>query len=471
MDIVEQMKLFLEPKSIALLGISRQTDPNSYNIIAPLLKQGFQGKLYPVNPNADEIMGIKTYSEVAQINSKIDLALLFTSREITPGILQECADKGIKAAIIVGQGFNDATDDLGKKLQDEITAIIRKTGIRVLGPNTLGTANAFLNFSLSFAEQYGLEKIPVGLVSQSGIFFGIINELHMLGKGIDLGNGCDIDVIDCLEYYEADPDIKVIALHIEGINDGSRFLQVAKRVVQKKPVIVLKTGRSKQSAKAAQSHTGSIIGKDEIWDALFKQTGLIRADTIDEMSDLIKFFSHAPPVRGRGVGIASFSGGMGIYTLDACSKYGLNIAELHSEIMEKIVKDAPHWFNVGNPLDLWPIISTSKKSLEESLRDTLLAFMENPEIDSSILFLPTWIEEENTTLKLTEILSAITDAFPDKAVILCPYGGWVYDIDTKIVENKLKTNGKVPLILTPDRAAKILGTAATYYEFLQNIQN
>ncbi|HBN27219.1 MAG TPA: hypothetical protein DD405_07105 [Desulfobacteraceae bacterium] len=175
--------------------------------------------------------------------------------------------------------------------------------MRVLGPNTLGTANAFLNFSLSFAEQYGLEKIPVGLVSQSGIFFGIINELRMLGKGIDLGNGCDVDVTDCLEYYEADPEVKVIALHIEGINNGRKFFQVAKRVAQKKPVIVLKTGRSKQSAKAAQSHTGSIIGKDEIWDALFKQTGLIRAHTIDEMSDLIKLFSQAPPVKEGGLAL------------------------------------------------------------------------------------------------------------------------------------------------------------------------
>ncbi len=468
MDIVEQIKLFLEPKSIALLGISRQTDPNSYNIIAPLLKQGFQGKLYPVNPHTDEIMGVKTYPEVAQIDDEIDLALLFTSREITPKILQECADKGIKAAIIVGQGFNDATDDLGKKLQNDITAIIKKTGIRVLGPNTLGTANAFLNFSLSFAEQYGLEKIPVGLVSQSGIFFGIINELRMLGKGIDLGNGCDVDVTDCLEYYEADPEVKVIALHIEGINNGRKFFKVAKRVAQKKPVIVLKTGRSKQSAKAAQSHSGSIIGKDEIWDALFKQTGLIRAHTIDEMSDLIKLFSQAPPVRGRGVGIASYSGGMGIYTLDACNKYGLNIAEPHSETMEKIVRAAPHWFNVGNPLDLWPIISTSEKSIEESLKDTILAFMENPAIDSVILFLAAWMEDENTPLLLTEIISAIADAFPDKAVVLCPYEGWVHDIDIQIIENKLKKTGKVPLIPTPDRAAKALSTAATYYEFLQN---
>ncbi len=468
MDIVEQIKLFLEPRSIALLGISRQTDPNSYNIIAPLLKQGFQGKLYPVNPHTDEIMGVKTYPEVAQIEDEIDLALLFTSRKITPKILQECADKGIKAAIIVGQGFNDATDDLGKKLQNDITAIIKKTGIRVLGPNTLGTANAFLNFSLSFAEQYGLEKIPVGLVSQSGIFFGIINELRMLGKGIDLGNGCDVDVTDCLEYYEADPEVKVIALHIEGINNGRKFFQVAKRVAQKKPVIVLKTGRSKQSAKAAQSHTGSIIGKDEIWDALFKQTGLIRAHTIDEMSDLIKLFSHAPPIKGRGVGIASYSGGMGIYTLDACNKYGLNIAEPHSETMEKIVKAAPHWFNVGNPLDLWPIISTSEKSIEESLKDTILAFMENPAIDSVILFLAAWMENENTPLLLTEIVSAIADAFPDKAVVLCPYGGWVHDVDIQIIENKLKKTGKVPIIPTPDRAAKALSTAATYYEFLQN---
>lgn len=159
---------------------------------------------------------------------------------------------------------------------------------------------------------------------------------------------------------------------------------------------------------------------------------------------------------------------MGIYTLDACNKYGLNIAGPHTETMEKIVKAAPHWFNVGNPLDLWPIISTSEKSIEESLKNTILAFMKNPAIDSVILFLAAWMENENTPLLLTEIISAIADAFPDKAVVLCPYGGWVHDVDIQIIENKLKKTGKVPIIPTPDRAAKALGTAAKYYEFLQN---
>ena len=469
MNIVDQIRPFLEPKSIAFVGISRRTGPESMNAMESVLEQNYEGKLYPVNPHTDKILGMKAYSSVTQIPDSVDLAVILTPRDATPNVVRECTENGIKSIVVIGQGFADGIDDEGKRLQNEIVTIARDGGARILGPNTLGTANAFANFSLSFARQINMERIPVGIISQSGLFFGRINELNMVGKGIDVGNSCDVDVADCLEYFEADPETKVIALHIEGIRNGKKFIEIAKRVAQNKPIIVLKTGRTEQASKAAQSHSGTLIGKDEVWDAIFKQCGLIRAESIDEMSDLVKTFSYKPIIKGRNTGIISFSGGMGIITLDACEKYGLNIVNLSPETRQKIYELAPPWLGVGNPVDLWPAIMMSKRPLGEPFNDGMHIIMGDPRINSAILILAAWAERINPSL--TDTLSEVADAFPDKAMILCPYEGWMYDVSRKELEDKLHKTGNILVLPTSDRAAKALSRVAEYSEFRSNSEH
>jgi acetyltransferase len=256
---------------------------------------GYQGKVYPVNPNYKEILGKRCYPSVKEIPGDVDLAIIVTPRKVVPQIVSQCGEKGIKAAIVVGQGFSDSADEEGKRLQQQLVEVARNGGVRILGPNTVGSANAFINFTTSFLKQTDIRKLPVGVVCQSGLFFGTVGRLRLLGKGLDLGNSCDIDVAEAMEYFAEDPQVKVIVLHIEGIRNGKRFREVARRVVKKKPVLVLKTGRSERSARAAQSHTGSLVGKDEVWDAVFKQCGIIRANDIDELGDLVRAFSYLPP--------------------------------------------------------------------------------------------------------------------------------------------------------------------------------
>ena len=285
MNIVEQMKLFMEPKSIAIVGVPRHTGEGSLNILENLLDYGFSGKIFPVNPNAREILGVKTYPTIRDVPDKIDLAVLLTPRSITPVKLEECLEKDIKAIVIVSQGFADA-DEEGKALQEQVLKMARAGGARMIGPNSFGVANAFEKLNTAFVP-FEMEEIPVGVISQSGLFFQSLPNLMLIGKAIDLGNCCDIGFTDALEYFAADPQTELILLHIEGLREGRKFMEVASRIAKRKMLIALKTGKSEAGAKAAQSHTGSLAGKDEVYDAVFEQCGIIRATDIDEVADII----------------------------------------------------------------------------------------------------------------------------------------------------------------------------------------
>ncbi|MGW8302417.1 MAG: CoA-binding protein, partial [Desulfobacterales bacterium] len=267
---------FMDPKSVAVIGVSRKTGQGSFNLIENMMAFGYEGKIYPVNPFAQEIMGLKCHRNIEEVGDSVDLAIISTPREEVPRIVKDCAGHGIKGAIVVPQGFADADAD-GKALQKQLTDISRNDGIRILGPNTLGVINAFSGFSSSFMP-VRREKVPVGIICQSGIFFvGASTFTGMMGKGIDVANGCDLDFADALEYFGEDDDIKVIFLHIEGLKDGRRFFDVAKKVTRIKPVIALKTARTDQGAKAASSHSGSLVGAHEVFEAAFRQAGIISA--------------------------------------------------------------------------------------------------------------------------------------------------------------------------------------------------
>ena len=355
MKIAEVMKRFVEPESVAIVGATRKSGEFSMNIMEHLISYGYAGTLYPINPNAAEILGVKAYADISGITGPIDLALIVTARETVPGVLQACADKGIKCASIVAQGFGDATDKDGHELSRQLTGIVRATGIRVLGPNTFGTANAFINFSTSFAR-IKLDKNPVGVVCQSGLFFHGLPEFRLTGKCIDLGNACDIGFTEALEYFENDPQVKVIGLHIEGTKDTQGLMRAIKRATAEKPVIVLKTGRSEQAARAMQSHTGSLAGDSLIWDAALKSAGAIRVNDIEEFFDTVRMFSMAPLMKNNRIVVATFSGAAGILAMDAMRNTELQLVALSDATTAKLMKLAPAWLKVSNPVDYWPIM-------------------------------------------------------------------------------------------------------------------
>ncbi len=469
MNIVEQIKPFIEPRSIALVGVSSRIGKYSFNILENILDIGYKGEIYPVNPGTTDILGKKTYPNITEIDADIDLAIISTPRSQVLDIVKECIKKEIKAVIIIGQGFADANDEEGKELQKKITRLIKDSDTRIIGPNTIGVSNPFIDFSTSFVKQPCMKRLPIGVICQTGMFFGSFPNLNILGKGIDLGNTCDLDFADCLEYFEYDKDIEIIFLHIEGIRNGKKFIDVAKRVSRKKPILALKTGVYPRSAKAAQSHTGSIIGKDEIWEKALKQCGIVRISDFDEIDDLINAFSNLPLMKGRSVGIISLSGGIGLMARDACEEYNLNIPELSSKTKEKITGISPKWHTINNPVDIWPAMMISKKPFGEVLGTTIEAFLADEQIDAVLLIVGAWFE--SISPPFSEILLSIADKFKDKPIVWMPYEGWLYDITAKEIKENIKEHRKVAVFSSPKRALNALSKLAQYSEFLSKNGN
>jgi acyl-CoA synthetase (NDP forming) len=349
MDALVKMKNFMEPSSVALVGISSRAGESSLNVLENLMRWGFVGKVFPVNPNMKELLGQKVFPDVLAISDHIDLAVIMTPRKTVPDLLDQCAKKGIDSVLIVTQGFAEADED-GRSLQLRIDRQIKETGIHVLGPNSLGVINHFMSFSTSFVP-VRKEESPIALISQSGGFLEGFSQFK-IGKGIDLGNTCDINFADALAYFEEDPQIRVIGLYIESIKNGRKFLEVAKRVARKKLILALKGGRSKKGAEAISSHSASLAGEEAVYEAVFRKIGIITIRSVEEFGDISKAFLSFLPVIGDRVGIITPTGAGGILVLDACEERGVKLAAFSEEHVNPLKELFLPWQKVSNPLDI-----------------------------------------------------------------------------------------------------------------------
>jgi len=335
------LSLFFEPQSVAVVGSLREGYFGGYVVIKTLLNAGFEGRIYPVNPSYQEVLGLKAYPSIKEIPEKIDLVLIMINRRFVPNVLRECAGKGIKAVIVVADGFAER-DEEGAKLQNEIVEIARKAGIRIIGPNTAGIVNSANGLTPDPYEP-GYKKVKSGTVAicaQTGMInpqaFPYADLHYGVSKICDFGNKCDVDECDLLEYLENDPATKVITMYLESIRDGRRFLEISKRVAAQKPVLILKSGRTKEGAKVSASHTGALAVDDQIFNAACKQAGIIRLEKFRELFELPKIFSLQPLPKGNRLGMVTFTGGVGVLAIDEGAKYGLSVARLSPEITKKL---------------------------------------------------------------------------------------------------------------------------------------
>ena len=334
------MELFFEPQSVAVIGSLKEGYFGGYVVIKTLLNAGFAGKIYPVNPSYQEVLGLKVYPSIREIPKKIDLVLIMINRRSVPDVMRECAGKGIKAVIVVADGFAER-DEEGAKLQNEILEIARRAGIRVIGPNTAGIANSANGLTPNPYEP-GYKKVKSGAVAICAQT-GMINpqafpysDLHYgLSKICDFGNKCDVDECDLLQYLGSDPATKVITMYLESIRDGRRFLDMSRRAAAKKPVLILKSGRTKEGAKASASHTGALAVDDEIFTAACKQAGIIRLEKFHELFELPKIFLQPLP-KGNRLGIVTLTGAVGVLAIDEGAKYGLSAARLSQETIKRL---------------------------------------------------------------------------------------------------------------------------------------
>jgi len=348
---------FLSPKSIAIIGASDKEGSVGSAITSNIMK-GFTGKIYPISPTRDKVFDMHAYKTVLDAKEQIDLAVVITKNDIVPTVLEECGKKGIKGVIVITAGFKEVNEE-GRKLEQQLKDIVKKYGIRLIGPNCLGVMNLDPNTMMNSTFLKVTPKSgQIALVSQSGaICAALVEDASAQGIGfsavVSLGNKADMSEIDVLKMLAEHEQTKVIVMYLEDMGDGQEFLRVCKQVTKKlkKPVLVLKSGRSPEGAKAAMSHTGALMGSDEIYDAVLHQAGAIRVDTMEELFDYATAFSKQPlPMEGDLV-IVSNAGGPAIISTDACSKFGIKMAKIE-DIRPKIDAVIPPWGSSRNPVDI-----------------------------------------------------------------------------------------------------------------------
>jgi len=324
-----------------------------YETLLNTLVGGFRGKVYPVNPEAVEIMGLKAYPSVLAIKDEIDLALIVVPAQYVAKVMRECAQKKVKGAIIISAGFGEIGPE-GKRMEEEVIEIARKAKIRVLGPNTMGYKSPVDNIDASFV--FGMANPGrIALVSQSGaLCIGMIHYANAerigLSRIISIGNKADVDDADLIEYLDQDDATDVIAMYIEGIRDGRKFLEAARKA--KKPIVVVKAGRTKSGAEATKTHTGSLSGSDEVYDSVFRQVRIQRAYDVEEMFDCARALAYQPPARGKGVGIVTNGGGAGVILSDWLEDMGLSVPDLSKKTKDDLAKILPAITLPRNPLDI-----------------------------------------------------------------------------------------------------------------------
>jgi len=383
------LKFFFEPESVAVVGASRNPHKFGHFLLKNLLNLGFKGRIYPVNPNAVEILGLKTYPKVDLIEDQVDLAIIIVPASLVPQTMKDCSQKGIKGVVICSSGFRESGEQ-GKKLEEEVLAIAREAGIRIIGPNTTGILNTKNNFTTSFAQLPKLKKGNVAFIAQTGLFaaaaFWWIVSKHPFGisKIVGLGNKCDVDDTEVLEYLAEDEDTEVIAIYMEGVKNGRKLLQVFKKVAKRKPIIVLKSGRSPAGRKASMSHTGSLAVNDEVFDAACRQSGVVRVGgDLEELLDVTKAFSLQPLPKGNHVAIVTVTGAGGVMAADECNKHGLRLADLSAETLEHIRSNMPSWAAIANPVDIEPLFEVVGP--ETSMKIALEAVLNDKAVDSVVV--------------------------------------------------------------------------------------
>jgi len=377
-----KMRNFLEPGSVAIIGAPRKTGSDTYNGVEMMLRYGYQGRIFPINPKADKICGLKVYPSITDVPETADLAVISLGRDHLLPAFKDCIQAGIRSVIIISQGFADA-DGIGKKLQAEIVKLARESGTRIIGPNTMGVLNNFQNFTTAFIDLNKPDKVPpVSLVAQTGLIQVGSQDFsyHAWGKALDLGNASDVDFVDALEYFETDPQTQVIVLHMEGIIRGRDFLKAASRISVNKPIIIYKTGRTKGGARAAISHTASLVGEDEINDAAFRRAGIIRVKNASELRDAIRSLVKLEDMAGPRLGILTPTGAGGIMAVDACEDFGLTIGKLPEGLASKLKQGIPDWVHIGNPVDIWPV-GMLGGSYSQAFKLALMELLKSPSID------------------------------------------------------------------------------------------
>lgn len=356
-SILKQFAPIFYPESLAIIGASR--DPAKFGniILSALLEIGFAGKIYPVNPDGQEINGLKAYPSVKDIPDRVDLAIITIPAPLVLNTLKDCLHKGVKGVEILTSGFKETGTSEGHRIEEEISRLSRQ-GLRIIGPNCFGIYCPESGLTILPGQNFLRESGPVGFLSQSG---GLCADLGQIAKGLGMrfskmvsyGNGCDVAACDLLEYFFADPQTEIIGGYMEGVDDGPRFLRILKQNQGRKPVILWKAGLTVAGSKAVMSHTGSLCGSEKVWSAALKQAGVIQVASAEELIDTIYAFLYLPPWTGPRVAVMGGGGAISVAASDTLERLGLAVPPFSAETFHKLKSSFPSVGNsLRNPVDL-----------------------------------------------------------------------------------------------------------------------
>ena len=467
------MKSVFYPDSVAVIGASSDSErEKNSGWVGRLVQFGYKGKIYPINPKAKEIFGLPVYPSIQEIPEAVDYAIMVIPRHRVASSLRECMAKGVKVVHIYTAGFSEVGTEEGKQLQAELENIVKTGPTRVIGPNCMGVYSpaAHLSFDIRFPQ----EKGPIAFISQTGVGGRRLIQLACgrglrFSKAVSYGNALDLNGTDFLEYAIADPETKTILIYLEGLTDGRRFFRLLQSCT--KPVVLLKAGLSESGSGAAASHTGSLAGSRQVWQALFNQTGAIPVETLEEAVEVLVALQALPPWRGKRIGLVGRGGGIGVVATDLCEKEGLKVPPFQAQTRSLLNKIAPAdaGSSIRNPVEIGLGITGVSEYYVEGLRlvasdpqiDFLLTFL-NPE-DYIHYGVKGWAEDILRSLiaakqALTKPLAVVLLTGQNAAVIEA-----IMNMQRKCLEQGIACFNSL------DAAIKAIYKLMTYYEYKDRI--
>lgn len=450
------------PRSIAVVGASRKKGSVGQDILANILHSSFTGVVFPVNPQAGSILGVKAYPSLLEIPDPVDLAVLIVQAPLIPRVIRDCAKKKVKGLIIVSAGFKE-TGPKGAKLEEEVKRLVSKYKMALIGPNCLGVINTDPEIRLNASFSRTMPKAePTAFISQSGALCTAILDYARgidvgFSKFVSIGNKAGANEVNMLEMLGRDPLTNVILMYVEDFVDGRRLIEVARHISgdQKivKPILAIKSGRTEAGARAASSHTGSLAGSDEVYDAIFSQSGILRVETVAELFDLAIAFSSQPLPSGKRVAIVTNAGGPGIMATDACVRYGLELARFDPATVKKLKPKLPESASLANPID---VIGDARS---DRYRAAIDAAYQDPNVDALLVILT-----PQSMTDIEEIAKIITVyAARKKKPVVATFMG-IVDVSSGI---QILRECRVPHYTFPESAARVLGRMNEYAQWIR----
>jgi acetyltransferase len=453
---IENLDSIFKPKRIAVIGASNQIGSIGYTLFNNLIGIGFKGFVYPVNPFSPSIQGITAYPNLKKIPWQVDLAIIATPAHIVPQIVKECGESGVKGVIIVSSGFS-GSGFKGRLLEKELVQVKQTYCLRIVGPNCIGVMRPNINLNASFAKKMA-KKGQIAFVSQSGALCASVLDWAALANVgfsyfVSIGNMIDIDWGDLIDYFGIDPETKSIILFIEAIKNSRKFMSAARRFARTKPILVVKTGKSREGTKAAASHTGAITGEDKIYDAFFKRAGVIRVGEIADLFNCSELLAMQPLTKGPNLAIITNAGGPGVMATDTLIGKGGKLASLSENTILNLDNILPYYWSKGNPIDI------CEDATVDRFKQVLDICFKDPQIDGYlVIYTPIGAADPTQTAEALIKISNKTD----KTILT----SWLGEEDVQLARTILRNN-MIPTFSTPEQAV----TAFIYmYQYANNLE-